>query len=75
MGNDEQAPFSGPESLSRWSEGLDDSLRREALVACAYCREGHAGHCVNDMIEEGHACPVNWLTDEIDRRKMESPDD
>lgn len=74
MGNDDIVPPSGPESLSRWTEGMDDARRMEALILCAYCREGHAGHCVNDMVEEGDACPVGWLTDEISQRKMESPD-
>lgn len=75
MAGDEIAPRSGPESMARWTEGLDASQRSEALVACAFCREGHAGLCLNDMVEEGHACPVNWPTDDIAQRKMESPDD
>lgn len=70
----EKTPESGPESLYETFAGIGGPLRGDALVLCAYCREGHAGYCPNDIVEEGHACPVGWLADEVERRRMEGPD-
>jgi hypothetical protein len=67
-------PETGPASLGKKVEGLGAPIRMEALVTCAFCREGHAGYCPNDLITEGDACPVGWVADEIERRKLESPD-
>lgn len=66
---------SGQEPLYEKFAGLGSPLRGDALVACASCREGHAGFCPNELVEEGHACPVGWLADDVERREQEGPTD
>ena len=72
MAND--VPERSPQALSKKVEGLGAPVRLDALVACAACREGHMGYCPNHIVDEGHACPVGWVFDEVERREMESPD-
>jgi hypothetical protein len=45
-----------------------DEGHLELYCVCAYCREGHSGMCVAEIVESASACPASAVPSEQVRK-------